>query len=55
MLSQILTSHTIAFIMEKILPLLGDMEHDQHRQGACEALACILLFYLMLTAIKYLF
>ena len=43
MLSQILTSHTIAFIMEKILPLLGDMEHDQHRQGACEALACILL------------
>lgn len=43
MMAQILTSHTLSFIMDKILPLMGDMEHEKHRQGACEALACILL------------
>ncbi|XP_063444326.1 TATA-binding protein-associated factor 172-like [Mytilus trossulus] len=42
MMAQILTSHTLSFIMDKILPLMGDMEHEKHRQGACEALACVI-------------
>ena len=42
MLAHVLTSDVMPFIIENVLPLLGDMVKEEHRQGACETLACIL-------------
>ena len=42
MMSRVITADTMMVILEKVLPLLGAMDSATRRQGAIEALACIL-------------